>query len=77
MRECSDATIKNRVLLLDKGYCYINNGYYVFKFNNSYYSSNLKRTKMYSMDDRYWNMFELSLINKLYLVFFKKVRKVK
>lgn len=76
MRECSEATIKNRFILLEKGYCYINNGYFVFKLFGNYYSSNLKRNKMYSMDDRYWNMFELPLLNKIYLVIFKKVRRV-
>ena len=75
-REVSEATIKNRLALLNQGSCYINNGYFVFKLFGSYYSSNLKIKKMYSMDDRYWHRFELSLINKLYLILTKQVRKL-
>lgn len=75
-RECSKETINNRMLLLDKGYCFINNGYFVFKFLGNYYGNNLKRKKMYSMDDRDWYRFSLSLFYKVYLVITKQVRRL-
>lgn len=75
-REVSESAIKTRLELLNQGSCYINNGYFVFKLFGSYYSSNTKRKSMYSMDDRYWHRFDLSLINKLYLILTNKVRKL-
>ena len=53
-REVGQSTINNRFVQLDNGVTFINNQYFVFKFLGSFYSSNLKRKGMYTMDDRYW-----------------------
>ena len=76
-REVKQSTINNRFVQLDNGVTFVNNQYFVFKFLGSFYSSNLKRKGMYTMDDRYWFPMYLPLWRKVLLIVTFKVRKVK
>ena len=73
-RKVPQIMVELRFQFLNLGTTFNNNGNIVFKMFGRYWCTNKNRKIMYKMDDIYWMPTDISLLSKLNLILFRKVK---